>query len=319
MKRLLIGVMLVGSLYPQQRTTSAEAYNERGLVHMRENRFVDAIAEFRQAVQAKPDFVRAWNNLGSVLAQAGDMTESVAAFRKAVTLSPVDPQLRMNLGIALRSKGDASEALEEFRSVLKTRSNDPDVHHQLALTLKQAGDLQGAISGFETVLGIHSEHREAYYNLATVLRQQAARTKRHRPDPSAEPQLATTREMLSRGNLKGAVDEIERLSQKLPDSPDVLNLKGFIQGQQRDLNASIATLKRAVELAPGLSDARYNLGVALWYSGDRVNSLKQLDAAAQSRARFPDRIQYLPARACRAAVSSTSRSAANVAVESTSN
>jgi len=33
------------------------------------NQFVDAVSEFRKAVQAKPDFVRAWNNLGSALAR----------------------------------------------------------------------------------------------------------------------------------------------------------------------------------------------------------------------------------------------------------
>ena len=53
---------------------------------MQKNQFVDAVAEFRKAVQAKPDFVRAWNNLGSALAQSGDVEESVAAFRKAVAL-----------------------------------------------------------------------------------------------------------------------------------------------------------------------------------------------------------------------------------------
>ena len=68
----------------------------------------------------------------------------------------------------------------------------------------------------------------------------------------------------------------------MPDLADVLNLLGFVQGQNRDLQASVSTLKRAERSSsPDMSEARYNLGVALWYSGDRTAALESLQQAVR--------------------------------------
>ncbi|MGH9629755.1 MAG: tetratricopeptide repeat protein, partial [Bryobacteraceae bacterium] len=277
---LVSALVIAGVASSQQDTATAEWHNQVGVVHLKKNQFIEAAAEFRKAVEIDPAFIRAWTNLGSSLAQAGDMEESVDAFRKAVALDGKDPQLRMNLGIALRAKGDADLALKEFRAVLKSRPDDVEVHQHLALTMKQLGDLEGAIVGFETVLGLNPEHREAYYNLGTVLRQQAAARRRGRPparlEPSIEEGLRAAKDFISRGDLKGAHTTLERLAQDTPASADVLNLLGFVQGQERDLPSSVATLTRAVELNSDMPEARYNLGVALWYSGKHAEALESL-------------------------------------------
>ncbi len=267
---------------------SAEAHNWLGVIRLQKNQFLEAVAAFRKAVAAKPDFIRAWNNLGSALAQAGDVEDSITAFKKAVALDldrndGKDPQLRMNLGIALRGKGDAGAALEEFRAVLRSRPDHAEVHQQLGLTLKQLGHLEEAADAFESVLRLDSEHREAFYNLGTVLRQQAASLRRSRParslDPSIGARLREAAELLSRGDRSAARTLLERLAQDAPPSAlaDIVNLLGFVQGQERDLAAAVATLKRAVELAPEMPEAHYNRGVALWYSGDHAAALESLE------------------------------------------
>lgn len=270
---------MAGLALAQQDTIDPERENQDGLFHLQKSRFIDAIAAFRKAVAMKPDFVRAWTNLGSALAQAGEMEDSVAAFRKSVALDAKDPQLRMNLGIALRAKGDADAALTEFRAVLLSRPADPEIRQQLAMTLKQQGNLTGAIEAFESVLNLNPEHREAYYNLGVVLRQQAASLRRRstkQPDATIETGLRLAKEMLVRGDLKGARSEVEKLQRSAPASAEVLNLLGFVQGQERDLPASVATLRRAVDLDPSMPEARYNLGVALWYSGEKAAALESL-------------------------------------------
>ena len=83
MRRLLLTLITTVIAAAQQDSTGAERLNQEGVVHLQNNRFIDAISAFRKAVEARPDFVRAWTNLGSALAQSGDMEESVAAFQKA--------------------------------------------------------------------------------------------------------------------------------------------------------------------------------------------------------------------------------------------
>jgi protein O-GlcNAc transferase len=49
---------------------SAEAHNWLGLAYSQQKNFLDAIAEFRQAVSLKSDFSRAYVNLGSRFARS---------------------------------------------------------------------------------------------------------------------------------------------------------------------------------------------------------------------------------------------------------
>ena len=155
------------------------------------------------------------------------------------------------------------------------------MHQQLGLTLKQQGNLEGAIEAFETVLSLNSEHQEAYYNLGTVLRQYAASIRRGRvaprPDASVEAGLKEATALLSRSDRAGSRKLLELLAKDSPASPDVWNLLGFVQGQERDLVAAISSLKRAVELSPDMPEARYNLGVAFWYSGQRASAIDSLE------------------------------------------
>ena len=294
---LLFGIVACLGLMAQPQAGGANAANEAGVEHLRRSEFIDAIAAFRKAVEIDPKLVRAWNNLGSALAQAGDMQDSVDAFKRAVALSPEDLQLRMNLGIALRAMGDADAALEQFRLVARERASDPEVHQQLGLAFKQQGNLAAATEAFETVLTYNPENREAYYNLATVLRQQAAAVRKRQPQtassPQAERRIAEARQALSRGDLAGARGGLESLLKEAPSSAEALNLLGFVQGQQKNLPASILTLTRAVELAPDLADAHYNLGVARWYAGHRAKSVESLEKAVQLNPAAPEVYAFL--------------------------
>lgn len=275
---------------------SAEAHNWLGVFRMEKGQAIDAVASFRKAVEVKPDFVRAWNNLGSALAQSGDVEASVAAFKKSAALDPSDAELRMNLGIALRGKGDADAALHEFQSVLKTSPSNVTARHQLALTLKQQGDLAAAIEGFEAVLNLDSEHREAYYNLGSVLRQQAAVLRRAHPaarvDPAVEARLREAQAALARGDRAAARSILERASQEVK-SADVFNLLGFVQGQERDLDAALASLKHAVELDPAMPAANYNLGVALWFGGARDAAVEALERSLRLDPAAPEVYSFL--------------------------
>ncbi len=83
--------------------------------------------------------------------------------------------------------------------------------------------------------------------------------------------------LLSRSDRAGSRKVLELLAKDFPTSPHVWNLLGFVQGQERDLVAALSSLKRAVELSPDMPEARYNLGVAFWYSGQRASAIESLE------------------------------------------
>lgn len=227
---------------------SAEAHNWLGVAYLERNALREAIVEFRKAIALQPGYARAHNNLGSTLAQMGNIAEGAQALQEGVRRNPDDPTLRANLGLALRNKGDAEGALEQFRWLESRQPESAELQIQIGQTLRQKGDLAGAVAAFESALALNPEARDAYYGLAQTLKQEVAAAKR--------------------GAAKQAV----------PAALDALR-RGLEQSRAGDVRNGVANLRRAAELDPSLVEARYNLGVALWHTGDREQAVKELDEA----------------------------------------
>lgn len=69
-----------------------------------QRRFEDAVAEFRKAIDVRPDHSETHNNLGVVLKALGRVDEAIAAFRKAVAIDPTNAAAKQNLTETLRHK-----------------------------------------------------------------------------------------------------------------------------------------------------------------------------------------------------------------------
>jgi tetratricopeptide (TPR) repeat protein len=221
---------------------SAEGHNWLGVAYLQKNLLPEAEAEFREAIKLKADYVRAYNNLGSTLAQAGDIAQGVQALEQGLKYAPGDLEMRINLGMALRSKGDADAALMQFRSLLNEHSDSPELEYQYGQTLRQKGDLPGAIEAFEKALERNPEAHEPYYGLGQALKEVAAQAKRSRGSAAVAEYLKTGSQALARGDYSEVRDRAERAIGGDPDS----------------------------------AEAHQLLGIALWYSGDRVRSATEL-------------------------------------------
>jgi tetratricopeptide (TPR) repeat protein len=243
--------------------SSAEAHNWLGVALSEKADLPGAIAALRKAVALDPKFGRAYTNLGAALAKSGDFAAAIDIFKQALVLEPNSLGARMNLGLALREQGDLDAALDHLRHVVSADPGNARMHYELGQTLRQTGDLTGAIARFERALELQPEMREGYYALGVALKQQSAAARK--AGPPANASVTRAREMAARGDLNGAREQLTeaiRLDDKLAEAH---NLLGFILGQQGDLASGVTHLERAVALRPDDADARYNLGVALWY------------------------------------------------------
>ena len=227
---------------------SADAHNWLGVAHMQKNRLAQAAAELRLAIQLEPGFVRAYNNLGSTLAQAGELEDGIKAFRAGLAHAPNDLALHLNLGTALRTKGDGEGAIGEFKFVLARNADNPEVHYQYGQALRETGKADEALREFDRALDLNPEFQEGYYALGQTLKQVAAAAKRNRaasPLPQAEEKKAA----------------------------------GLARAQSGDLNGAVEALTASVALDPAVADARFHLGAALWYQGERARAAAELDEA----------------------------------------
>jgi tetratricopeptide (TPR) repeat protein len=221
---------------------SADAHNWLGVALSEKADLPGAIAAFRKAIALNPKYGRAYTNLGSALMKSGDVTEAVTVFQQALALEPNNLAAHLNLGMALREKGDLDAALAELRPVAAADPANAGIHYELGQTLRQAGDLAGAAAELEHAIEINPELREGYYALGLTLKQQrGAPPSLDLPPPAAEA-------------YKRAADAIA---------------KG-------DLSVARDQLARVIALRPDFAEAHYNLGVALWYGGEREKAVAAL-------------------------------------------
>ena len=87
----------------------------------------EAEANYRRAIQLKPEFVDPYVNLTSVLGKFGKLDEAEACSREAVRLDPNRSEALVNLGFILIEKGHIAEALAAYREAERVDPNSRPV------------------------------------------------------------------------------------------------------------------------------------------------------------------------------------------------
>ena len=150
----------------------------------------EAEAEYRRAIQLKPNYSEAHNNLGQLLAQTRRGEEALAEFdealaspfyrepwvarcnkglalyglgrrddgyrelRTCLTIAPRYCKGRRELGRLYLGEGKLKEALEELGTYARDCDQSVDAHLQLGQVRMKTGDLPGAKASFERCLSL---------------------------------------------------------------------------------------------------------------------------------------------------------------------
>jgi Tfp pilus assembly protein PilF len=93
----------------QQDPSKPHPHYILGLIARSQNRFEDAIAEFRKILTEDPDDVGANINSGQIFGQQKKYAEAITAFRTAIAAEPYNETALYNLGILLTRTGNKAE------------------------------------------------------------------------------------------------------------------------------------------------------------------------------------------------------------------
>ncbi|HUB79406.1 MAG TPA: tetratricopeptide repeat protein [Bryobacteraceae bacterium] len=142
----------------------------------------EAIAEYREALRIKPDYLRALTDLGSAYAKLGRLADAVSEFRGAIALDPNLAIPHNNLGNAYAQSGHWNEAIPEYQSALRldpdyadARNGLAEAEYSLGLEFAKGGKRLEAIAHLEAALAARSDYPEAHNNLGVVLSQDPGR------------------------------------------------------------------------------------------------------------------------------------------------
>jgi tetratricopeptide (TPR) repeat protein len=131
----------------------------------------EAITNYNQALETKPDFAEAHNNLGSALEQKGDLEGAILQYRQALETQPDFAEAHYNLGNALYLKGRSEEAIAHYKLALEIKPDYAEAHNNLGNALFRNGDLEQAIAQYKKTLELHPGYGGALNNLGAAYTQ----------------------------------------------------------------------------------------------------------------------------------------------------
>jgi tetratricopeptide (TPR) repeat protein len=151
-----------------------EAHSNLGAALNGQRKYGQAEAACRKALDLKPDNAVAYTNLGNALVHQGKPGEAEAACRKALDLRPDDAEAYNNFGNALDGQAKRGAAEAAYRKALDLR---PDlaagVHNNLGYTLLQRQRYAAAEAACRKAIELSPDFAVAYCNLGLALQGQA--------------------------------------------------------------------------------------------------------------------------------------------------
>ncbi len=233
------------------------AYNSLGFALAGRGRLTEAIAQYQQALQLKPDYAEAHNNLGNALAQAGKREEAIEQYEQALRINPDSAKAYNNLGNALLEAGRAGESIEHLREALQMKPDFGEAHYNLGVALWQVGRVAEAIGHWEQAVRLKPDYTEAHYNLGVALKQV--------------------------GRVPEAIEHWEQAVRVKPDDTEAHYNLGVALWQVGRVPEAIAHYEQALRIKPDYAEAHNNLGVALWQVGRVPEAIAQYEQALRIR------------------------------------
>lgn len=108
-------------------------------------------------------------NAGLDLAAQGAYLEAIADFKEAVELDPDFAEARYNLGVTYQKMDAHEKAVEQFERAIDLRSKNPDYYYAIGNSFFHLQRYDRASKEFERALKFNPRHMKAQYSLAASL------------------------------------------------------------------------------------------------------------------------------------------------------
>jgi tetratricopeptide (TPR) repeat protein/peroxiredoxin len=148
--------------------TTANAWNNLGLIATRVNDAAEAVKSFQEAVRLSPDNLIALNNLGNAYRLQKNGNEARKAFERGLEIDPSDADANYGLAMVFAQADDAAHAEEYLRRALKARPDYPEALNNLGILYLRTQRPEDAIASFETCIRVAPDFDQSYVNLARV-------------------------------------------------------------------------------------------------------------------------------------------------------
>ena len=142
---------------------------QSGLKLSSQGRHTEAIAQYEQALSAKPNDTKVLFALGSTAQVLGMGDAAQAFYRQVLALEPARLEALVNLANLLRSSGQFDAAIALLEPALTRAPQSPELHLTVGSAWREKGEDEAAIFHYRAALAANPNYAPALANLADML------------------------------------------------------------------------------------------------------------------------------------------------------
>ena len=145
--------------------TESSLLNICGACHVAKGGFNDAINNFQNAIEIKPDYAAAHYNLAGAYRGIGQKSSAIDCYQKAIELNHAYPDAHNNLGLMLLEDRQYKLAIEHFEWAVAYNPDFAEAHNNHGAALQELNKINECIVSFEKATQLNSEYSLAFNNL----------------------------------------------------------------------------------------------------------------------------------------------------------
>ncbi len=237
-----------------------DTWNNQGYALDELGRYEEAIASYDQAVAINPDFHDTWNNRGNSLANLGRYEEAIASYDQAVAINPDFHEAWYNRGVSLANLDRYEEAIVSYDQAVAI---NPDFHkawNNRGYALDNLGRYEEAIVSYDEAVAINPDFHKAWHNRGYALD--------------------------NLGRYKEAIASYDRSVDINPFDHKAWNNRGVSLGNLGRYEEAIASFDRVLAINPDDRDAWNNRGVSLGNLGRYEEAIASFELAVDIKPDF---------------------------------
>ena len=254
--------ILAGTSFVTYEPSLAWWHHDRGEAYERGGNINRAIDEYKQALQAKPDYIDVHLTLAAALAKQGKIGEAAEHCQTVTDILPSLAKAQYQLGLFRFAQGRMAEAAGAFRRTVELEPDNVRALIDFGVALSRQGNRQQAAAAYRKAIEVDPFSAKAHYGLASAL-----------------AKLGDTDQAIHHYQLTLKIDPVYIQAR--------INLGGLFARKNRTAEA-IEQYRQALRLDPDSFEGHYNLASALATKGRTAEAIRELREALRIRPGHPD-------------------------------
>ena len=168
---LLVGTGATASVFIINSINSANAGDllKKANTFYDLQRYEDALNNYKQAIDIKPEYAQAWNGKAKALYELDTHEEALSAYDKAIEIEPSYQDSWQGRGFVLNKLKRYQDAIYSFDKALKLEPKSPKVLNARGQALSNLKRYDEAIRSYDKAVELQPDYDQAFYNKAWVL------------------------------------------------------------------------------------------------------------------------------------------------------